>query len=247
MINKIRAAINEVRDNSRKSVYLQQLNKLHVQELEWAHIFHDSIRGKKYIEELSLNIGRWAGNYSFFYVLNRILSDYKPEKILDLGLGESSKLISTYLEHYLPHSNHTIVEQDEKWALAFSNRFQLSERSKIVHCPLQVVEIKGFQSQSYTHFKENITGKFDLYIVDGPFGSERYSRYDIISLVENFDASDEFIIMMDDTNRPGERDTRNDIVSLLKSKNISHHLGDYQGNKTVSVICSDQFKFATSF
>ena len=48
------------------------MNFLHTKEIEWAHIYHDSIRGKKPIEELGLNIGRWAGNYSFFYVLNRI-------------------------------------------------------------------------------------------------------------------------------------------------------------------------------
>ena len=110
MIKKIKSLINDFRENNKNIISLLQLNHIQSKELEWAHIYHDSIRGKKHIENLSLNIGRWAGNYSFFYVLNRILNDYKPEKILDLGLGESSKLISTYLEHYLPNSTHTIVE-----------------------------------------------------------------------------------------------------------------------------------------
>ena len=54
------------------------------EELLWAEIYHDSIRGKGELENLSLNIGRWAGNYSFFYVLHRILDTWKPGRILDL-------------------------------------------------------------------------------------------------------------------------------------------------------------------
>ena len=39
-------------------------------EMEWANYYHDSIRGIDFIEKLNLNIGRWAGNYTFFYLLN---------------------------------------------------------------------------------------------------------------------------------------------------------------------------------
>lgn len=35
-----------------EAVYLQLL------ELEWAHIYHDSIRGRPHMEQLALNIGR---------------------------------------------------------------------------------------------------------------------------------------------------------------------------------------------
>jgi len=84
MIKKIKELIKENRANNNK-IYLQ------TKELEWANIFHDSIRGKKHIDDLGLNIGRWAGSYPFFYVLNRILSDYCPSSILEFGLAESSK------------------------------------------------------------------------------------------------------------------------------------------------------------
>ena len=92
MISKIKSLIRENRARQKK--ILSQ-----TRELEWAHIFHDSIRGKECLQNLPLNIGRWAGNYSLFYLLNRILMDYKPKSILEFGLGESSKFISTYLEY----------------------------------------------------------------------------------------------------------------------------------------------------
>ena len=85
-------------------------------EIEWAHVYHDSIRDKPYLQNLSLNIGRWAGNYAFFYLLNRILFETKPKRILELGLGESSKLISVYIENILVNSEHLIFEHNSTQA-----------------------------------------------------------------------------------------------------------------------------------
>jgi hypothetical protein len=239
MINKIKTLIYENRVNQKK-ILLQS------KELEWAHVYHDSIRGKQWLSDLPLNIGRWAGNYSFFYVLNRILSDYKPNKILELGLGESSKFVSTYLENYLLDSSHTIIEQDENWKNSFETSYKLSSRSKIVHCSLQEKEMKGFKIKVYQGLDEKIKENFDLYIVDGPHGSERYSRYDIVSLISKLDEKDQFIIIIDDTERQGEKDTVADIKELLKTKNISYYQGDYIGNKCVTLIVSEKYKYSIS-
>jgi hypothetical protein len=239
MISKIKKLIAENRNRQE-----EQLLKL--KELEWAHIYHDSIRGKKWVEELPLNVGRWAGNYSFFYVLNRVLMDFKPKSILDLGLGESSKFISAYLENHLLDSKHTIVEQNEEWIKVFQEKVSLSNRSNVVYCPIKEIEIKGYMSNSYDGFTEKITEKFDFYIIDGPFGSDRYSRYDIISLIEGFDADAEFIILLDDTNRQGERDTLKDILQILKIKGIHIFVGYYEGNKSNTVIASQIYKFAAA-
>lgn len=246
MINKIKSLVKEFRASNKEINFKLVELKNQTRELEWAHIYHDSIRGKEYIEKLPLNIGRWAGNYSFFYVLNRILSDYKPKKILDLGLGESSKLISTYLENYLTESSHTIVEQDIHWINSFQERFKLSENSRIIHCPIHVNQVKGFDVNLYQDFSKKITDKYDLYIVDGPFGSERFSRYDIISLVEKIMKEDQFIIIMDDTNRKGEQDTLHDIKKSLSSLGINYYIGEYTGNKNVSLIVSEKYKYAIS-
>lgn len=239
MISKIKKIISENRFRQEQQILLSK-------ELEWGHIYHDSIRGKKWLENLPLNVGRWAGNYSFFYVLNRILQDFKPKAILDLGLGESSKFISSFLENDLIDSEHTIVEHDENWISEFQNRVTLTNRSNIVYCPIKEIEIKGHKSNSYDGFNEKVKGKFDLYIVDGPFGSVRYSRYNIISKIEEFDLNDEFIILFDDTNRRGEKDTLEDIINILQRKKFEIFIGYYQGNKSNSVIATKKYRFATS-
>lgn len=77
-------------------------------EIEWAHIYHDTIRGRKWLEELAISPGRHAANYSFLCILTKILADFKPKKIIEFGLGESSKLISSFIVNELKESTHVI-------------------------------------------------------------------------------------------------------------------------------------------
>ncbi len=215
-------------------------------ELEWAHIYHDSIRDKEFLKTLSLNIGRWAGNYSFFYVLNRILNDFKPKDILEFGLGESSKVISTYLDHYLTESNHTVIEQDDSWKNHFNNRFKLSSRSSIQILPLQKKNVKGFETNGYKNIEEYIKKKYDLYLIDGPFGSRNFSRYDIVNIVKKLNKNDEFVIILDDFDREGEKQTFNDLVELFKVKEIEIYYGSYEGTKSVAVLGTKKYQFVQS-
>jgi len=225
---------------------LQQIMIKQNQELEWAHVYHDSIRDKKWLKNLSLNIGRWAGNYTFFYILNRILNDYKPKEILEFGLGESSKVISAYLDNYLIDSNHTIIEQNDKWRDSFCNRFTLSSRCSVQIHPLQKKNVKGFEINGYERIEDLVTKKYDLYLVDGPFGSPNYSRYDIVNVTKNLNKNDEFVIILDDFHRKGEKDTFEELMNMFNEKEIEVFVGDYGGVKSVAVIGSKKYQFIGS-
>ena len=235
MLKRIKSIIRENRQMHKEHL-------LQLKELEWAHVYHDSIRGKEWLENLSLNIGRWAGNYSFFYVLNRILSDFKPEHILEFGLGESSKFVSAFLDNELLNSNHLIIEQDIKWHGSFKDKFQLSPRSKVAICPLYKKNILNYEVNSYEGLKEVVKKKYDLYIVDGPFGSMHYSRYDIVELATAFTKNDEFIIVIDDYQRIGEKETVQELLRLFKEKDIIIYFGEYSGNKSVCVLGTEKYK-----
>lgn len=239
MIQRIKQLIRE--NKSRQKAIIAQN-----EELLWASVYHDSIRGKKGIEDLPLNIGRWAGNYSFFYVLNRILSDYQPKGILEFGLGESSKFISTYLDNYLLDSEHVIIEQDANWAAIFKNKFTFSTRSIIKVLPLIKKKYKNFEYNGYQDVEKDIDSKFDLYIIDGPFGSPNYSRFDIYSLAEKLTAQDEFIIIMDDYDRIGEQETTKELLSLFAKNNITLYQAVYNGVKSVKVIGTEKYKYIAS-
>ena len=237
-INKLKTKFNKI------ALDLREIKKQN-EELLWAQIYHDSIRGFDAIESLNLNIGRWAGNYPFFYVLTRILNDYKPKFILELGLGESSKFISTFIHHYAPNSKHIIVEQNEEWTNDFRRRFTLTAQSSVIHCELVSRKVNNFYVASYKDFDKKINVHFDLYVIDGPFGSDRYSRYDIVSLVEKFNDND-FIILLDDNERIGEKETSDEIIRILNNKYIKNYSTVFSGLKSVRVIVSEKYKYLIS-
>ena len=222
-------------------------NFLQNKELEWAHVYHDSIRGKDWLERLPLNVGRWAGSYAFFYILNRILAEHRPNSILEMGLGESSKFVSKFLEHTLHDSKHVVIEQSTEWRDAFQDRFQLSDRSEVTICELTQKEVKGHSSNCYAGIEAFADRKFDLYLIDGPFGSPRYSRYDMVRLAESFQSGDEFIMVVDDYQRPGEFESAQDLLAILEQKQIKTHQGVYEGKATVFVIATEKYKHATTF
>lgn len=240
MIKRIRKIIE---DNNKA----QKLNYNQLKELEWAHIYHDSIRGKKWLEELPLNIGRWAGNYAFFYVLNRILNEYKPKSIVEFGLGESSKFISNYIDNHISESNHLIIEQSEEWRNVFNNNYTLSANSNIKICNMVTKNVKGFETNGYENIENVLNKKFDFYIVDGPFGSKNYSRYDIVACIKNHQANDDFIIIIDDFQRKGEQQTFKDLENKIKEKKIDIHTKLYSGNKDFMVLATHKYKYVTTF
>lgn len=234
--------IKKVKKSFQKKNELLMSNK----EIEWAHYYHDSIRGIDFIENLNLNIGRWAGNYTFFYLLNRILCDYQPKSIIEFGLGESSKFISKYIENRLHETTHIIVEQSNEWKESFLERFKISRNSVIDICDLKQNEVKGYKVNSYSGIEKYTNQKFDLYIVDGPFGSVRYSRYDIVKIVQNLEEGDEFIIIIDDYDRIGEKETTADIISLFKQKNILTFFSVYEGKKNVAILATRKYRYTNS-
>jgi len=239
MINKIKQLFNELQTRSR-------FTEAQSRELEWADIYHDTIRGRKWLEDLPLSPGRWAANYSLLYILARILSDYKPETILEFGLGESSKVISSFLKNELKTSKHIIVEHNEDWIKVFENRFALAGNSVIAHHNSIVTTGHEFEINSYENLKPYSEQVMDLYLVDG-ISSARYSRNYIIRMLENVTQQNEFMIIMDDYMRQGEQDTANELLKMFAQKNIKTYAGSYTGNKSQLIIATEKYKFSTSF
>ena len=239
IIGKIKQII---RDSRSRQNLLINLSK----EIEWAHIYHDTIRGRKWLEDLAICPGRMAGNYSFFYILTKVLGDFKPQRIIEFGLGESSKVISAFIENEIQKSTHLIIEQSTDWILNFNSRFALCSNSNVLNFETDVEEIKGYPVNVYRSIKDKIVDVFDFYVIDGPIGSDRYSRYDICSLAESLKSSDEFIILIDDYDRLGEQDTVRDLLEILTKRGIKTNATVYEGNKAQIVIATSKYRFITS-
>ena len=155
--------------NIRKHGYLRQAANENI----WHHIFRESFRTGGWKSELRLNMGRWAAGPAFFYVLHRILEEVQPQHVVELGLGESSKLISKFAEHGSFPASHVIVEHSQKWIDAFQSRFKLSRATSLLRLPLKgkVKNKTPQQAVAYDRIPKDVWAKADLVLVDAHSGA----------------------------------------------------------------------------
>lgn len=224
---------------------LQQENKRNIDEVVWASVFNSAITGSKWLRDQSFNPGRWAAGYPMLYILYRIYNDIKPESILEFGLGESTKLAYQY-QVSQPGVKLDIVEQDENWLNFFSNS-TYDVRPNTVLLPLTRRMVNGFEVKVYNNLLDSLpTPSYNLVVVDGPWGSERFSRYQLVELVEQNRLASNFVILLDDYNRLGEQDTAQELRKLLRKKGIEFEEGIYSGAKQTLILCSPNYSFLIS-
>lgn len=223
-------------------------NERLLEENVWHHVFRESFRTTQWKSELALSIGRWAGGASFFYILHRVLEDVKPEKVVELGLGESSKLISSYASNEDWLKSHIILEHSKTWIAAFCDRFQLSENSEIRrHDLFGKTQNCGFtDSLRYRDIEIDIWQHATLVVVDGPFGSESYSRMNSLDFIRQLLPESRFVLILDDSHRVGEKETLTEIRNLLSAQKITYHEKEYGGMKSCTIVCSHHFPWLAS-
>ena len=231
------------------TLILEKLDSLSKQnkELLKSSIFNDSIVDSKWLKYKSFSPGEWAVDYAFLYTLYRVLNDMHPKSIIEFGLGQSSKLIHQYAHFYENENANAITyEHDPNWIefFKFNTDSNYSINVKIIE--LANVTYKGEATLSYKNIIQEFgTKQYDLIVVDGPFGSNRYSRSQVLALAQT-NLADTFCIMIDDYNREGEKETVRELMNILDKKNIKYLSVTYNGSKQHFLLCSENLRFLTS-
>lgn len=252
MIGKIKRLAQAINENEKRIKSLETKiiqNEGLLKENYWANVFQSTIRGSKWFKDVPLSAGRWAGGFTLFYVLYRILDEIKPQNILELGLGETTKMIQAYKKYHNNGATCITVEQDKNW-IDFRLKQGISpDQIKILLSDVHNIKLKDFETLVYKDLvlelkKENKT--FDFVLIDGPWGSPHYSRSNIIELINDHLLSDECIIIMDDYNRLGEKETVEEIKNLWKKNERPFITGYYNGEKDVVIVASEKYKYLES-
>lgn len=209
----------------------------------WANVYHDTINNTNWLNNKSVSPGRWAVSYVVLYVLYRILDEIKPQSILECGLGQSSKLTIQYADSH--KADLTICENNSDWLAFFQRQFPTADiYTKILDTEMINV-VPEYESRTYVGFDNVIKNKkFDLVLIDGPLGSQHYSRPEVLSVVNNLDKS--FVILMDDMNRVGEQETFEALKNKLRENNIDFKEGFYESDKKLGLICSPDLEWLTT-
>lgn len=207
--------------------------------------FDRAISESSWLEKKNFSSGGMAVNGKYLYHMYKILDSGKFHSILDIGMGQTTKMISQYV-NYDSEARHIIIENDEDWIKFFGEQLEIGEGTSIMQMNYAMREFNGTQVRTYADFKEKLSGyKFDYISIDAPLGKgmDIYSRIDILSIFPEC-LSKSWIIMFDDVNRSGEKNTLKLIRERLEKEKIKYAEKIYNGGeKSFATLTSYDNRF----
>jgi hypothetical protein len=210
-----------------------------------AQAFHDTITQCEWLKRRNLSPGGWAVDYGVLYTLFRVLNEYRPTNVLEFGLGESSKLIHQYAS-FFDNVQALTVEHDTKWKEFFMNSVKDFYDVNVKIVAIEESLYKGYKTIRYKDVKDELPlVQYDLILVDGPFGSDHYSRIQILDIIPSHLGS-RFCIIFDDYNRKGEKETVRELLKKMQENNIKFKTAVFYGMKEHFLICSEDVGFLTT-
>jgi len=154
---------------------------------------------------------RSAANHSLLYLLGRILEENPVKRIVELGAGQTTLL----LDGLAPKTGAQVLtlESDAFWG----SEIQAKVKHEVRTSPLLEREVRGHRALGFDLSSLTPQDKFDLVVVDGPLGRDTQSRWGCLALLERH-LADEFIVVFDDAERPGELETVAEARKLLRER-----------------------------
>ncbi|MCD8120734.1 MAG: hypothetical protein LUE65_00630 [Clostridiales bacterium] len=209
-------------------------------EAVWAQIFNDTITDSKWLVDKMFSPGRWALGYPALYVLYRTLNEFQPQSILELGLGQSTKMTTQYIKTD-SRRVHYVVENDLDWIAFYRHGEKLPESTSLVQLDTELVSFEESEAvRVYKNFSKNFASlKFDLIIIDAPWSGDmtKYARIDVLSILPGC-LNSSFVIIFDDVQRSPEAATVQAIKKILNDSDIQYQAGVYRGAKDTQIITS---------
>ena len=252
-LNQINNSLNSLTQNFNQYKNTDYNNSLFSKEVRYALVFKDTAKECKWFNNTSFSLNNGAANYSFMYTLFRILDEVNPQNILELGLGQTTKLTTQYT-NFFKDSKLITVDGDQSWIDVFSEKLTCEGNISIVQQDTEKFTYNETENLRYKDLSNIVKeDKFDLIIIDGPNGFFpetgellTYSRSNIWNLLDN-NLAEDFVIIIDDYERLGEKNTMNRVEELLNEKGIEFYTFKSIGLKEQYVICSEKYKFISWF
>ena len=220
----------------------------HASEAVWAQIFNNTISESLWLKDKTFSPGRWAVGYPYLYVMYRVLNETRPKRILELGLGQSTRMIAQYATAF-EDVEHIVVENDKSWISFFSENLPLSQRTQVLELDLEMRSYNGIQNiRAYKDFAQTLTNhKFDFILIDGPVGGDMHNlaRMDILDIVPDC-LDNSFIIMIDDCNRMPENNMSLELEKCIAEADIRYKRSRVSGEKELILLVSLDMGFITS-
>ena len=213
-------------------------------ELNFADLLHDSTQHSPWLKNKNFSLYGWAANYSFIYTLFRILDKVSPQHILEMGLGQTTRLTSQYVAYKNPAATLDVCEHNQSWIDIYTPELPRSEHIHVHHLELEYFDFEGKPNDKYKDIAK-VTGntKYNLIIVDGPVGGgKNFPRSNIVDLIPH-NLAEDFIIIFDDADRVGEQKTIEQTQARLTDSGILFSTQQRRAAKSQFLIFSRSLDF----
>lgn len=196
-------------------------------------------------------------NPSLHLFLLKCLQLAAPQSILELGSGQTTKVLAAY-HHANPATHVVTLEQDEAWAKLFLPQVTIDGvRHDYRLCPLETrafivpVTSRTIRTQWYGGAQDLAARSFGLILVDGPNHGGKgtdFTPYSRAGILEYLPAilDEPWIVIFDDAERYGEVMTITEFQAMLRRSRRPFLRFELYGEKIQSVFCSPALNFLRS-
>lgn len=206
--------INRIKSNIKKFIDVRIRLIKDQQRVNEQITFNYNQISKLFKEDSFIPFSAWSISPStILHILNDITIN-KRKCIIEFGSGSSTFFIAKLIKTLKCESTFYTIESDENWANELKRQleiYNLENHVTVIYAPLvEVADNLSYNAQKTWYdlekFKNLIsTTKFDLIIVDGPYGgSTPFARYSAIPFLLD-KLAENYTVFLDDINRNDER------------------------------------------
>lgn len=173
------------------------------------------------------------------YCLIRALEELPIQRVLELGAGQSTKLLDAWSRSR--KGRFVTFEQDADWAARIAGECDSSSGS-VLHLPLVPISTPAGPGHWYAPPPAGALPEegFDLLLVDGPVGTRRFSRYGIVEHIPEW-LGEEWGILWDDLDRVGDLESFAALIERLRAAHVVHDHLLLQGDRMIGVVFTPAF------
>jgi len=220
----------------------KMLYGLFVKEIIYQSKFKKLLKQKNW-NDIKIKPRGYAANCSLLYFLVKLLNEKKPNKILELGSGETTKLMFRYVKEN-NNSDVIVLEDNIDWFNNIKENF-IAERFNYLCKPLEELEVNDRICNWYSYDFSDLNQqekKFNLVLIDGPKGIRRFSRLGITNYLPAILDQNDFIIIFDDSSRKGEEDTISVLLEKFDATGLEYIKFNLYGSKKQTCIASSNYQ-----
>lgn len=198
-----------------------------------------------------------AASPTLHLVLAKVLNLCRPQTVLELGSGQTTKVLAQYARSR-PDVRILTIEEDTDWHSRLSATLNAPDNHQYCASPLNPIEValpnnRGVASTSwYSRGEALLAGRqFELILVDGPTNSRRgdeFVRYSRSGLIPYLPAllGVSFVILIDDTDNYGYFLTARSMRESIVAHGRTVYAFEVHGVKSQTILCSPDWQFLRS-